>query len=223
MLLTALMTGCTTAPEVELAEKPALEEPADQVEETVTEVAIEEIKEISYSFKTITVDENDNNIIKYPQIVGLKGELSQDYINQSLAKIRDVYGKDNYKNVSIDFEVTYMDENYFSVLYRGTVEIDGFKAFDVVKSMTLDMHSTNEIEVDNFIVGENKLQTLKKLFKEEGINDFEAESVFLYFQGDQVVFYFMPLDDDADFRFIPVKIEGHGSYFNWDFGAHPAS
>lgn len=223
ILLGVALTGCASAP----LEEPASEAPEEIANEEVTSetetVESEEPGSVGYDYETIAYEDGDHIRLEYPQIVGLKGELSMDYINQSLERITEIYANGNYKQVAITYEVTYMDSDYFSVLYTGTVEIDGFKSFDVVKSVTLDMHSTNEITVDNFVVGDMPLETLKEIFEMESISDFEAESVFMYFRNDQVVFYYMPLDDDADFRFIPIEIEGYGNYFNWDFGPHPAS
>lgn len=211
------LTACAAEPEAAKIEEPLI------IEETVSEEVAADEQILSYEVIAEQYKDGDHVSLSYPIIKGMKGELTQDYLNQSLKSVMDVYGDGSYKQVSIDYEITYMDEDYLSVLYTGTVEIDGFKAFDVVKSITLDMRSSNEITVDNFLVGENPLDTLKEIFENEDIKDFEAESVFMYFKDDSVVFYYMPLDDDAEFRFIPVKIEGYGDYFNWDFGPHPAS
>lgn len=174
----------------------------------------------------------DNNNVFYPQISGLKGELLMDYVNQSLKKVADKYsGNINYMNVMIDYSVTKQDDKVLSVLYKGTADMKDVGNINIMESVNLDIGmSTNEILYNNIFKNSNvaKLE-VKKILDEaaklKGIQGgIQEEGVRVYYSGDNIVFFFMPLDDSAkEFLEISIPKSKIEQYMNTDFGEKPAS
>lgn len=199
------------------------EQPADNEQGSEKEVNYEVTKEI--------LEVAEKNIkIAYPQVTNYPGELLMDYMNQSLMKITDLYGnEDQYIDVQVDYEITKMDANVLSVLFEGTGEIKDFREINIKHSMNLDMASSNEINYNNLIKSDEKSKEevnkiLNQKAKEKGLEGFEAEGVRIYFEGENVVFYYMPLDDSAK-KFIELSVPMNEleGYINTDFGEAPAS
>jgi uncharacterized protein YceK len=95
---------------------------------------------------TRNMSENkDSNIeIFYPQISGYAGQLLMDYMNQSLKRIVETYGKGvTYQDVSIDYKITKMDQDIISVLFKGTGKISGGREFNIQQSVNLDSKTSN--------------------------------------------------------------------------------
>jgi len=168
-------------------------------------------------------DEARNISIKYPVITNYGGELIQDYMNQSLEKIYKTFRNESYKDVQIDYIITYRDENYLSVIYTGKAVNEGMgKEITVLKSMNLDIgKSSNEINFANFVKDEAGLKTVLEAYSGDSL---EYEGMRLYFDGPYVTFFYMPLDDTADtFMKISVPRDELAPFVNWDFGEMPAS
>ncbi len=171
-----------------------------------------------------------NSTLSYPKMKGYSGELLQDYMNQSLKKITDLYGyKDLYTNVKIDYEITKMDNDILSILFKGTGEMIDYGKINIQHSVNLDIKSTNEITYDNYIKNDQEskekvMNILDSKAKESGLAGLEAEGISVYFKGENVVFYYMPLDDSAsEFIELSVSQEELEGCLNTDFGEIPAS
>jgi hypothetical protein len=165
--------------------------------------------------------------IFYPKLQGYKGELSMDYMNQSIKQIADFYANnEDYTDVKLDYEVKKLDEKMVSIIFKGTGKLNDSREIKIQKSINLDVKSTNSIDYENYIKDDEKVRELLDVkAKSEGITGgFEAEGVFIYFEGDRAVFYYMPLDDSAkawvELSVPLVELEG---LINTEFGEHPAS
>lgn len=156
--------------------------------------------------------DTENKNAAYPEISGYKGELLADYMNQSLRSVIDKYSKEGYSNLKLDYEITRMDNEILSILYKGTVDIDGIGTVNIIDSINLDTAKTGqEITVNNYIKDDEKSvkefnTILENSAKKAGIEKFEAEGINMYFNDEEAVFFYTPLDDSAkDKVFIPVK------------------
>jgi len=205
---------------------------ANEKTETVVQVAVQkETKAVGYELETKEFVDSEKNItIRYPEMKSYRGELLQDYMNQSLAKILELYGQDtNYSDVTITYDITHMDKDVCSVVFRGTGLFSGSKEFSILKSMNLDVgKSSNEINYGNFVVNDAELRKLigKKAVEQDlvDVESFEAEGINFYFKDDTAVFYYMPLDDMADkFIEVTISLDVIEGYISWDFGDMPAS
>lgn len=175
-----------------------------------------------YDIETKTLERGGTSIC-YPVISGFRGELLQDYMNQSLFQYAEYYSGDGWSNVSLDCVVTYRDEDYLSVRFRGRGDIESIgRSVNILKSVNLDMGNTSsEITFGNFVADPGGL----KLFLEGYTgSDLEYEGMQFYFAGPYVTFYFMPLDDSAEeFTEISVPMDLLEPYVSWEFGDRPAS
>lgn len=165
-------------------------------------------------------DENKNIVIKYPLIKGLKGELTMDYINQSLSNAISIYKnkikddldiknkiksefEDGYFDTEIDYKITRQDNKILSVVYSGKGKIkyqDSNQEFEtnILDSKNINIKTGKEIEFSNYIK-KDKSDKLKELLdikaKEKGLSGFYTEGLKIYFKTDSIVFYYIPLDD----------------------------
>jgi hypothetical protein len=172
-----------------------------------------------------------NTKIYYPKLQGYKGELSMDYMNQSIKQLADLYANSSdYTDVQLDYEVKRIDDKVVSILFKGTGKHNGSREINIQKSVNLDVKSTNSIAYENFIKkDEGSRAEVTKLLdvkaKNAGITKgFEAEGIFIYFKGNSVVFFYMPLDDSAkDWVELSVPLSELDGLTNTEFGEHPAS
>jgi hypothetical protein len=182
-----------------------------------------EIEEnFGYDLKTLEF-ENGNIRIRYPAIENFRGELLQDYMNQSLYKYVELFSSENWSSVDLDYEVTYRDENYLSIVFTGTGEIETLgREVNILKSVTLDLGNTsNEITFDNFV---DDPEGLKSFLEGYMGTKLEYEGLGFYFAGPYITFYFMPLDDSAEeFTKLSAPMDLIEPYVSWEFGDRPAS
>ncbi|WP_026895788.1 hypothetical protein [Clostridiisalibacter paucivorans] len=196
-------------------------------ENTESNVSVEDVK---YDISKESVEVKDKNIeIFYPEVVDYPGELLMGYMNQSLKEIADIYSDStSYSNVSIDYEIGKMDDDILSVIFRGSANMEGIGDINILDSVNLDVISSNEIEYDNFIK-EDKEDKVKEILDEKlkdmGMeNGLEAEGIRIYFKDDNVVFYYMPLDDSAkEFVEVSVPMTEIEDYTNESFGEAPVN
>lgn len=190
------------------------------------------LNEDGYELVTQAYKEQDRHIkISYPQISGFKGELLQDYMNQSLREpVEFLTTGNSYNDLELDYRVTLKTQEMLSVILIGTGQLEGGRKFNYLDSVNLDLKTSNEITFENFIKDDPtsrdafaKLLDLKA--KEAGYPEgADYEGLRLFFRPDEVVFYYMPLDDSAK-EFVQisvpnVELEG---LVEVEFGERPAS
>lgn len=195
-------------------------------------VKIEVFEDKSFEVATKEIkDEEKNMIIKYPEIKGIKVKSTEDNLNQKIENfVNSIKENDLYKDLSLNYEITLIDDNKISFIFKGNFKMDGFEEEKyLVKSLNLDLNSTNEINFENYFkqdeVSQEKLnKILDKAAKENNLEEFEAEGVFIYFKEGNVVVYYWPLDDSVEMPvelYIPIKeVE---NIINHNFGEHPDS
>jgi hypothetical protein len=189
----------------------------------------EQLENVSYDLlEKVFENKDQKNVIHYPEMTGFKGELLQDYINQSLASIIGVYGEsESYSDIDIVYEVTRMDDEILSVVFRGTGKFSGQGDINILKSVNLDVaKSSNEIIYGNLINDDAAIRQIlaEKVVEYKLADFFEAEGIRIYFNEDQIVFYYMPLDDsEKHFIEVPIVLEEIKELLNEDFGETPAS
>ena len=175
-----------------------------------------------YDLESKTISKGDIKI-NYPVISNFKGELLQDYMNQSLSQYVESFTSGDWSGVDLDYYVTHRDEDYLSVLFKGAGRLETIgRSVNILKSVTLDIGNTsNEITFSNFVSDPEGL----RLFLEGYTGtDLEYEGMRFYFSGPYVTFYFMPLDDSAEeFTEISAPLDLLEPYVKWEFGEKPAS
>ncbi|BEP28016.1 hypothetical protein [Helicovermis profundi] len=234
-LLIVNLVGCTkkevTVPlNTDNVNKESTKNVVESKVETSKDVQNEEQKNnVSYNLLDTVFENTDKNIIiHYPKMTGFKGELLQDYINQSLSNITNIYGNSEYyTDLKIAYEVTKQDNDILSVVFRGKGKFQKQKEFNILKSVNIDMkNSTNEINYDNLIKDDKQMRQIlsKKISEKDSSDYFEAEKINIYYKNNQIVFFYMPLDDSAiDFIEIPVESKEIKGILNDNFGEKPAS
>lgn len=167
--------------------------------------------EAHYDVKRYTLPHN--LLVNYPKVEGCKGELLQNYINQSLYSVVEKYQKDTYSNLRLDYKVTRMDDRILSVLYRGSVDIEGLGTKMFIDSINIDLSkdkTVDEINAQNFILPTQEAQTafnkiLKEKLKEQGIEEVQVEGLRVYFKDNRAVFYYM-IPDDSIQKLVEIAI-----------------
>lgn len=167
--------------------------------------------EAHYDVKRYTLPHNP--LVNYPKVEGYKGELLQNYINQSLYSVVEKYQKDTYSNLRLDYKVTRMDDRILSVLYRGSVDIEGLGTKMFIDSINIDLSkdkTVDEINAQNFILPTQEAQTafnkiLKEKLKEQGIEEVQVEGLRVYFKDNRAVFYYM-IPDDSIQKLVEIAI-----------------
>lgn len=167
--------------------------------------------EAHYDVKRATLPNNPH--VNYPKVEGYKGELLQNYMNQSLYSVVNKYQKDSYSNLRLDYKVTRMDDKILSVLYKGSVDIEGLGTKMLIDSINIDLSkdkTVDEINAQNLILPTKEAQTafnkiLEEKLKEQGIEEVQVEGLRVYFKDNRAVFYYM-IPDDSMQKVVEVVI-----------------
>jgi hypothetical protein len=230
LVIVSMFTGCGTT-STQGVDNPIISESQAQEKEKNISKDNKDNKVMEYEIIRKVSEKRDSNTkIFYPQISGYKGQLLMDYMNQSLEKIVHIYGKgEMYQNISIDYKITKMDKDIISVLFKGTGRISNGREINIQQSVNLDVKSSNEIVFKNFVKDaptsvEKVMALLNQKAKTMGSKyGVEAEGIRIFFEGENVVFYYMPADDSAkSFVEISVPVKELESFLNHDF-EKPAS
>lgn len=217
--------------------EPEATEPTPAENETVQEaVPVEEApaelaNDYTYQLNSDSVSEEGVYTIEYPVMTGLSGELTQDYINQSLKNtamsmlLPDV----NVENpLVVTYEIKRQDKKYISVLYKGLLTWEN-GAIEIWNPITIDIPSSNLVLTENLIKSDLKSRTaFNQIFSEAALNmgfEFEGpqEWMGMYFTDQEIIFYFMENDYSTNYTQIQIPFADIENYINADFGIHPAS
>ena len=185
---------------------------------------VQDNKEYGYSITTEFYKNDDESItINYPKIINYKGELIQDYMNQSIYNLVEKYiDSDIYDSVSLDYSIEKSDDKVISILFTGVAKAKSFNnSTNIMDSINLDLNTSNEISLDNFIKDK---EMLNDILESNSLKPLEYGSLKFYFKDDNVVFYYKPLDDSINLpHVIVVGIDELSPIINSDFGDRPAS
>jgi hypothetical protein len=223
-----LFTGCGSVANHRVYAQKTMEVQGQQQEKSTSKAD----EAMGYEIiKKVSENQDNNSKIYYPQVSGYKGQLLMDYMNQSLKKVIDRYGKgETYKDVSIDYKITKMDRDILSIAFKGTGKISGGKEINILQSVNLDIKTSNLIEFNNLVKADQESGTEVRAMinlkaKSMGLKSgAEFERVSLFFESDNIVFFYMPADDSAtDFVEISIPKKELEIYTNTAFGERPAS
>lgn len=181
-------------------------------------------EENGYSLTQQVYENGDKSkVINYPKIENYKGELLQQYMNQDILGLVNGYAENNmYKSISMDYSIEKSDDKYISILFSGTAEIEGFNnKMNIMDSITFDLDTGNRISAENYI---KDSEGFKIILENNAAKPLEYESLRFYFKGDDVVFYYRPLDDSSNFYdIININRGVMLDVANDSFGEKPAS
>lgn len=208
-------------------------ESGSETSDQTPEVQLQDpVNEDGYELVTQVYEEKDRRIkTAYPQISGFKGELLQDYMNQSLREpVETLMAGTSYTDLDVDYRVTLKTREMLSVMLIGTGQLEGGREFNYMDSVNLDLKTSNEITFENLIKEDPAsrdafAKILDKKIRESGYSEgADYEGLRFFFRPDEVVFFFMPLDDSAEV-FVQISvpnIELEGLVKD-EFGERPAS
>lgn len=178
----------------------------------------------------IKKEHKDNKEIKYPEIQGMKGELTEGYINQGIeAFVNSVKDNEYFKDLKLNYEISFLNDEKMSIVFGGSYKMDKDVEKYFVRSLNFDLKSSNEITFENYFkddkASQEKLtELLNEEAKERGLSGFEAEGRWIKFRGSNVIVFYYPLDDSVT---APVELylslEDVKDIINNNFGEHPAS
>jgi hypothetical protein len=217
LLLGLLLSGCAVTKK---------SEDVTPINETDDVVVEKEVVEAPYTL--VEKEFNEGNVsVTYVQMDGYAGELTQDYINQSLIAIVEQSKNDTYfESIEIKPVIWMTSEDVLCITYEGIGTKSEDDKREILQPVLIDLKSSNEITYENLI---NDDAAVRALIEEKVINDglaeyFEAEGIRVYMNAEFVTFAYVPLDDSAkSFIRVSLPIESVKPYLNTEFGEHPAS
>lgn len=182
------------------------------------------------SIEIIKKEHKDNKDIKYPKIQGMKGELTQGYINQGIEMlVNSVKDNEHFKNLKLDYEISFLNDEKMSIVFWGTYKMDKDTNKYLVRSLNFDLKSSNTITFENYFKDdkdsqEKLIELLDKEAKKIGLSGFEAEGRWIKFKGSNVIIFYYPLDDSVTSPVeLYLSLEDIKEIINNNFGEHPAS
>lgn len=187
----------------------------------------EKTNEYTFNFKTL---DSDKYTIEYPQIVNYKGELTMDYINQSI----ELYAKDLVSNTSDVLDgnkLTYTSEilsennNFISIKFTGVLPNEG-SAYNMTNAITIDLNSSNTITSSNIFTEDKTIinREFARIASEMNINPVTPENyMIMYIENKNLVFSYLANDMSTEYTEIKIPLESIIENLNIDFEEHPAS
>lgn len=187
----------------------------------------EKTTDYDFLFETL---ESDKYIIQYPVLVNYKGELSMDYINQSI-KAHAEKLVSNTSDVAEGVKLTYTSEvvsqndNFISIKFTGELPYEG-SAYKLMSGLTIGLSSTNTITSENLFTEDKTLlnKEFEKAAKLIDTTSFApADYMIMYIEDANIVFAYMENDMATEFTEIKFPLESIIDNLNIDFGEMPAS
>lgn len=182
-----------------------------------------------YDFSTKLL-QGDKYSIRIPVLVNYKGELSMDYINQSIRAHADKLVS-NTSDVADGVKLVYTSEivsqnnNFISIKFTGELPYEG-SSYKLLSGLVIDLNSTNTITYENLFTKDKT--TLNNQFEKAAklINTtvFSPDDYMLMFIEDSnIVFAYMENDMAIEFTEIKIPLDSVIDNLQIDFGERPAS
>ena len=178
-------------------------------------VKIEVLENGTEIVKKEVQDVENNTIVRYPELKGMKDTTIQYYINENIKKfVNATKSNELFQNLDLDYELALKDEDKMSVLFKGNYTIDGFEGEKtLINSFNLDLKTAEEIDFRNYFKKDkDSKERLNQILNEKAIDlgyeKFEPENERIYFTGNDIVVYYYPLDDSIEtpiYLSIPLK------------------
>lgn len=168
----------------------------------------EQVNELEYEL-TLNEFVNGETVITYFTMSGHRGELVQDYINQSLYKVVDTFG--DYAQVKIESFVV-QEGATLTVGYKGyNKEWDrNFEHY-----LTIDVATATEWTFEETVADKEAFYAMFEEVYDPHIR--EQEGIRLYVKDDFLVINYVPMDDMAERVFYEIKMEEITPFLNLDF------
>lgn len=185
-----------------------IEEPEEPSGETQEEPAQEPLYSLS---SEIYSDEDRDIYIEYFQARDMVGQLVQDYANQSLYRVVETFGANDYESVRISARILRQDD-YLTVIYEGTNEAMNYPIWQVI---SLHMPTSAVLSPDNVIADQ---AAFEEIFGQiSGFVYTELEGVQVYMDHGKLTFTFVPPDDTAVRQQVPFDLDIYEQLFRFDF------
>lgn len=238
IISTVILTGCTSQEDTKIST-------IDDNSNEVVVVNINDTEEIekqnsiknyflssktkSYTFvsKSLT---SETYQIDYPQIIKYDGELTADYINQSI----ESYAKNLISNTSdvldgnkltYSYEISSENDNFISIKFTGIMPYEG-SSYTMIHALNIDLNSTNAITFENIFTKDTSI--LDSEFKKASVlANASATSpknyMIMHIENNNIVFSYLENDTSTEFTEVSIPIESIIDNLNIDFGEIPAS
>lgn len=156
----------------------------------------------------IEIEEKDKEGIKYPELTFKENKVVESYFQQSVLEfVEEMESNKLFKDLRLDYMITYLDAETISIIFRGTYDFIG-QDREVIKTLNLDLKNGAIIEFENYFKTDRESQKKLKTILDEATKiqhnkEFVAESLELYFTEDFLVLFYY---ETSDSETIPTEI-----------------
>lgn len=213
VLMTLVACGTFVQPVGVQTESTAMTQPEETTPATQPETTASTQAPSSIAYEDTELEDD----IHYPQLTQCPGELTKDYINQSLKAPADQLKEmDTGDQKSLVYTVTRCDDTFFSVLYTMTLTSSDGSSQQTMIPVTVQTSSATELTMENAFTDPKAVAALL------GNEEATAENLQFYMEKDKVVFFFRP-GEGQDYVILSLDYEALEPYWNESFGVRPAS
>ena len=155
---------------------------------------------------------SENAEVRYPVIEGFPDPALEAEMNKAIYAAVNGYvasASNDGDMLTLDYEVTRMDQQILSVVITGLQPHDQ-GAYEVMFSVNLDTTNSKELKASNlFMNDEASRQALTALIQSTnpGFSSEYGPWLGIYFEKDQVNFFYLENDKAAVYNVIPVPLE----------------
>lgn len=238
MISTLMITGCSNEEDTKIStiddnSKEVLVVNINDNEESEKQSLIKNFylgeKTEDYDFSDNTF-EGEKFIINYPLLVNYKGELTMDYINQTIeAHAEELVS--NTSDVADGLKLTYKSEivsqndNFISIKFTGELPYEG-SSYKLMSTLMIDLNSTDTITSSNLFT-EDKTLLMQEFEKAAKLTDtttfLPANYMIMYIEKDYLVYAYMENDMATDYTEIKIPLKSILDNLKTDFADMPAS
>lgn len=163
--------------------------------------------------------------ISYPKVIIKDNKILEKKINGKFDNIVDAYKQSTFKEIFLGYRDKKSDDKILSILFEGkAVNIDNRDVF-LKDSININMKNGVNITYENFINKKDEVKKLldKKLKVVDSKLKLEKEKFRIYFEGDEIIFYFKPVKQKVEqYLDVAIKMDDIRSYINTSIYSPPS-
>ncbi|SCZ81941.1 polysaccharide deacetylase family protein [Acidaminobacter hydrogenoformans] len=174
-------------------------------------------QEMRYGVKEAWI-RSESAEVRYPVIEGLENLELQDEMNKAIYSAIDGYvvsANGDGDQVTLDYEITRMDDKILSVVITG-LQPHLKSTYDVMFSVNLDANTSKEIKASNLFLSDEASRAALTALICEADTSFDSDFgpwLGIYFEGENLNFFYLENDKAAVYNVISLPLEAVIPYF----------
>ncbi len=174
------------------AGEPTFSIPLKQLEDLLSEDMVDEIWEDSWERETkqLSTDQGYTQIA-YPQVNDMEDQELEQTINRAIEQhVTEFTTKDAYSHLDMDYQLSQVDDNYFSIVWKGNTHTEEQGEVFEQQSLTINQDTGESVTVVDLTDNQDLLSLLNEQVEQRELAPLPKDEIAMYFDEDDAVFYY---------------------------------